>query len=156
MTYRALAALAATTLVVSACNIRPRPNLPSPDVGETITREEISETGARTMWDALTRTVKYTQFQESGTGSPQRIRRRGASSIVLHEDMPILIDQVRVLDVTLLASLRADDIDRIQVLTGLHATTYYGTNAGDGIILIFTRTADEEFIDKKKVTVASR
>lgn len=151
MTYRRLALLAAVALAVSACNIRPRANIPSPEMGETITKEQIAETGARTMWDALVRTVKYTRFQESGRGEPERIRRRGASSIVLQDDMPILIDQVRVNDLNVLSALMASDIERIQVLNGVHATTYYGTNAGDGVILIYTRQADETTIEKSKV-----
>mgnify|MGYP001982529199 CR=1 FL=1 len=144
---RALVIVAA--LAAAACNVRARPNMPTPDMGDIITRAQIEETGARTMWEALTRTVKYTHFQESGTGTPQRIRRRGASTINLYEDMPILIDQVRVMDVTILASLRAADIERIQVLNGVHATTYFGTNAGDGIILIYTRGADDSVIEKR-------
>ncbi len=140
--------LAATSLLLAAtaCGIKPRANTPGPDVGEVITRDQIAETGARTMWEALQRTVKYTRFQESGRGEPERVRRRGSSSIVLRDDMPILIDQVRVTDITLLASLLASDIERIQVINGVHATTYYGTNSGDGVILITTRGADADAI----------
>lgn len=75
-------------------------------------------------------------------GTPERIRRRGSSSIVLQDDMPVLIDGVPLLDITLLASMRAGDIERIQVLNGVHATTYFGTNAGNGVILIVTRDPD--------------
>jgi outer membrane cobalamin receptor len=140
---RALGSLVLLATIASAgCGIRPRPAVPSATEGTIITEEEIAETGAKTMWDALQRTVKYTRFQESGTGVPERIRRRGASSIVLSDDMPIFIDQVRVTDVQLLASMSARDIERIQVLNGVYATTYYGTNAGDGVILIYTREAE--------------
>lgn len=128
--------------LATACGIKPRPAVPNADVGTIITDEQIGETGARTMWEALQRTVKYTRFQESATGSPERIRRRGSSSILLSDDMPIFIDEVRVNEIKVLASLPARDIERIQVLNGVYATTYYGTNAGDGVILIRTREAE--------------
>ena len=140
---RALGSLVVlTTIAATGCGIRPRPSIPNATEGTIITEEQIAESGAKTMWEALQRTVKYTRFQESGTGNPERIRRRGMSSIVLTDDMPIYIDQVKVGDVQLLASLSARDIERIQVLNGVYATTYYGTNAGDGVILIYTREAE--------------
>ena len=136
-------ALILTALVASTgCGIKPRPSVPAQNLGRIITQEEIAETGARTMWDALAKTVRYARFQESGSGTPERIRRRGNSSIVLNEDMPVYIDQVRVTDIGLLASLPARDIDRIQVINGVDATTYFGTNAGDGVILIHTLGAN--------------
>ncbi len=133
-----LPALAAATLL-QGCGIRPRAALPDANAGKVVTREEIAESEATTMWEAVQRTVRYARFQESGRGDPERVHRRGSSTILLNEDMPIYIDHVRVRDLGLLASLPAGDIERIQVLTGVHATTYYGTNAGDGVILIHTR-----------------
>ena len=119
----------------------PRSALPDAHEGTVITAAQIAESEATTMWEALQRTVRHAQFQETGTGAPGRVHRRGFSSISLSEDMPIYIDRVRVNDVRLLDSLPAADIERIQVLSGVHATTYYGTNAGDGVILIRTRSA---------------
>lgn len=113
--------------------------MPDANVGRIVTAEEVADSEATTMWEALRRTVRYARFQESGTGDPERVHRRGASSIVLADDARVYIDGVRVRDLSLLASLPASDIERIQVLTGVHATTYYGTNAGDGVILIRTR-----------------
>ena len=127
-------------LLSAACGIRPRPNLPDAQVGTVITAQEIQASEATTMWEALQRTVRYANFGESATGNPVRVHRRGFSSISLVEDMPIYVDRVQVRDISLLDALAAADIERIQVLTGIHATTYYGTNAGDGVILIRTRS----------------
>lgn len=138
---RSVLPIALSALIVG-CGIKPRPATPNLDAGTVITDQEIAETGARTMWEALQRTVKYTRFQESGTGTPERVRRRGSSSIVLSDDMPIFIDHVRVLEIKVLSSMPARDIERIQVLNGVYATTYYGTNSGDGVILIRTREAE--------------
>jgi len=127
-------------LLLAACGIRPRPNLPDAQAGTVITADQILASEATTMWEALRRTVRYANFGESSSGDPARVHRRGFSSISLVEDMPIYIDRVQVRDLGLLDALPAVDIERIQVLTGVHATTYYGTNAGDGVILIRTRT----------------
>lgn len=134
-----LASVWAAATVVAGCGIRPRPAVPDANAGRIVTAEEIADSEATTMWEALRRTVRYARFQESGTGDPERVHRRGASSIVLADDARVYIDGVRVRDLRLLASLPAGDIEQIQVLTGVHATTYYGTNAGDGVILIRTR-----------------
>lgn len=137
------ATLAVATLL-QGCGIRPRAAVPDANAGTIVTREEIAKSEATTMWEAVQRTVRYVRFQESGRGDPERVHRRGSSTILLSEDMPIYIDHVQVRDLGLLASLPAADIERIQVLTGVHATTYYGTNAGDGVILIHTRQARSE------------
>ena len=131
--------LAATLLLVPACGIRPRPAVPDAASGTVITADEIAATEATTMWEALQRTVRYATFGESSTGDPVRVHRRGFSSIALSEDMPIYIDRIQVRDIRILDALPAADIERIQVLSGVDATTYYGTNAGDGVILIRTR-----------------
>ena len=132
-------ALPICLLFAAGCGIRPSSALPDLHEGTVITEEQIAESEASTMWEALQRTVRYARFQESGTGSPQRVHRRGFSSLSLTEDMLIYIDRVRVRDMRLLDTLPASNIERIQVLNGVHATTYYGTNAGDGVILIRTR-----------------
>ena len=138
-TRAALLATLGVVVAVSACGLRGRRPAPDRSKGTIITYEEIQETGATNVWEALDRTVKYTQFTTGNSGEPQRIRRRGASTIALFEDIPILVDHVRVLDVRMLAEMPSSEIDHIQVLNGIDATTYYGTNATDGVILIFTR-----------------
>lgn len=136
----AIAVFLAGTLLVAACGIRPRStSVPDASAGTVITAEEIAATEATTMWEALRRTVRYATFGESATGDPVRVHRRGFSSISLSEDMPIYIDRIQVRDIRVLDGMPATDIDRIQVLSGVDATTYYGTNAGDGVILIRTR-----------------
>ncbi len=126
---------------LAACGIRPRSALPDMSAGRVITREEVAATEASTMWEALRRTVRFTEFDETSAGAPSRIHRRGFSSIVLTEDTPIYMDGVHIRDMDVLDALPATDIEIIQVLSGVHATTYFGTNAGDGVILIWTRAS---------------
>ncbi|RMH18180.1 MAG: Plug domain-containing protein [Gemmatimonadetes bacterium] len=133
-------AAACLTLSVVACNARARPaGAPDPRKGTVITAEQIERSGARTVWEALRRLVPSTIFTETPRGEPARIRRRGPSTIELFEDMLIYVDNVRVGDVTVLDDIPARTVERILVLTGIEATTRYGTNAGDGVIEIFTR-----------------
>lgn len=126
-------------LVTGGCFLTPRPHLPAANAGTRISGEEVERSGATTMWEALRLNVRYAMFEEDGYGTPTRVRRRGASTIALFEDTMILVDNVRVPDFVILQQMPAHDIDWIQVLSGVEATTYYGTNAGDGAILIFTR-----------------
>lgn len=144
MKIRSLFLVLAAVVSTASCGINPRPATLNEGGGTLITRDQIEKTGARTMWQALTRTVRYTRFQESGTGRPERVRRRGESSIVLSDDMPIFIDRVRVNQIQVLASLPARDIESIRVLNGVQATTFFGTNAGDGVILISTLEAERK------------
>ncbi len=72
------------------------------------------------------------------TGENLRIRRRGRSSVYLNDDPRVFIDQVRIADLSVLDGMPAGDIAAIVVLSGLDGTTYYGTNAGNGVVLIFT------------------
>ena len=126
--------------LLAGCGVRPRPSVPDASAGTIITAARIAESEATTMWEALRRTVRYASFGESADGGPARVHRRGFSSMALIEDTPIYIDHVQVRDLEILDAMPAADIERIQVLSGVHATTYYGTNAGDGVILIHTRS----------------
>ena len=112
-----------------------------PSGGQYIGAQQIAESNARSVWDALRLTVKGISFLESGrTSTPARIRRRGASSLTLRDEPQIYIDQVRVSDFSVLRGMPATDVESIRVLSGIDATTYYGSNSGDGVILIRTRS----------------
>lgn len=129
----------ASLLVSVGCGAKAHTGGPPASAGRTISRAEVTKSGAGTMWDALTLTVRFVRFEKTPSGQPRRASRRGESSMVLSDEVRIYIDHVRVLSIDLLSSLPAKDIERIQVIDGVAATTYYGTNAGDGVILIFTR-----------------
>ncbi len=61
----------------------------------------------------------------------------------------IAIDQVaiersvRTPDFRNLELIPAHQIDHIRILTGIEGTTYYGTNAEGGVILVYTKTGRE-------------
>jgi len=104
-----------------------------------VTAEQIQKSGARTVWEALQLNVPVVSFRgTTQSGEDLRIRRRGRSSLLLNDDPRVFIDQVRIADLSVLDGMPASDIAAIVVLSGLDGTTYYGTSAGNGVVLIFT------------------
>lgn len=114
--------------------------LVAPDGRRIITEKAIEHSGARTAWDALQRTVPFFSFNDGTRGRPARIEHRGRSSIVLRDQPLILVDGVELNDFTVLGGIPAADLYEIEVLTGIDATTYYGTNATKGVIRIWTKS----------------
>jgi outer membrane cobalamin receptor len=112
----------------------------APDGRRVITQHAIEHSGARTVWDALQRTVPFFAFHDNSRGGPARVDHRGRSSIVLRDQPMIMVDGVEINDFTVLGSMPASDVFEIEVLTGIDATTYYGTGATKGVIRIWTKT----------------
>jgi len=119
---------------------RERAASPSPAGEDLITAEEIAATGAQTAWEALRRAAPYLNMSERGNGEPALMRRRGKSSIMLNDAPLVMLDGVRVPDFRNLKAIPANTIDHMVVIRGIDATTYYGTNAVGGVVLIKTKT----------------
>ena len=111
----------------------------TPEGNRIITESVIKRSGAKTAWDALQRTVPFFDFHENSRGDPSRIEHRGRSSIVLRDQPMILVDGVELTDFKVLGGMPASDLLKIEVLSGVDATTRYGTNATKGVIRIWTR-----------------
>jgi TonB-linked SusC/RagA family outer membrane protein len=78
-------------------------------------------------------------LQGSGVpGAPPAIRIRGYTSIYDTPQPPLLIIDGTITRMTL-SDISAEDIARIEVLKGPAATSYYGSDAANGVIQIFTR-----------------
>ena len=110
------------------------------DGRRVIDARAIEHSGARTVWDALRRTVPFFSFRENSRGRPTRADHRGRSSIALRDQPLILVDGVELQDFTVLGAMPASDVLENEVLTGVDATTYYGTNATKGAIRIRTKS----------------
>jgi hypothetical protein len=138
----AIVAIALGTMSGTGCHPGlGRVNDASPKGGQYIDAQQIAQTNARSAWDALRLTVKGISFLESGrTGAPARVRHRGASSLTLRDEPQIYVDAVRISDLGILRGMPASDLESIRVLSGIDATTYFGSNTGDGVILIRTRS----------------
>jgi len=115
---------------------------PTPEGRRVVDQQAIERSGARTAWEALQRTVPFFTFRTGARGRPTRVEHRGRSSIVLRDQPLILVDGVAVTDVTALGGMPAADLLDIEVLTGVDATTYYGTNASNGVIRIRTKVGN--------------
>lgn len=129
-------------IVLTACHgAQPRTDA-APTPGLVVTMEQIQKSGARTAWEALQLTVPIVSFRGTDrSGENLRIRRRGRSSLMLNDDPRVFIDQVRIVDLSVLEGMPAGDIAAIVVLSGIDGTTYYGTSAGNGVVLIFTHNS---------------
>ena len=143
MPGRPLALLAALLGFTVACSHGTRSQqeavLVTPEGSRIITEVVIARSGARTAWDALQRTVPFFAFRENSNGGPSRVDHRGRSSIVLSDQPMILVDGVELTDFSVLGAMPAADLYQIEVLSGIDATTRYGTNATKGVIRITTR-----------------
>jgi outer membrane cobalamin receptor len=109
---------------------------------QVITAEAIRESGANTAWDVIQRAAPNIQVRETKYGEPARMWRRGRSSILLNDAPLLFLDGVKVGDFRALDLIPAQTIDHIEILTGIEGTTYYGTNAVGGVILVHTKRSD--------------
>lgn len=102
--------------------------------------EEIRESGATTAWNALRFLVpNFGFYEDRRTGQPAKINRRGRSSIHLERFPLVVVDGARISDIVTLNAIPADQLRSIDVIGAVEATNLYGSNAGDGAILIATK-----------------
>jgi outer membrane cobalamin receptor len=78
-------------------------------------------------------------FSENRNGQPSRLGRRGRASIILQDSPLVFLDGVRMEDFRVLADLPAATLQDIWVLNGIDGTTYYGTDAVAGVVLVRTK-----------------
>lgn len=129
-----------STVLLAGC-IHPRP-MRSTDVHgqRTIfTEEQIARCGASTAWDVLKRLAPQFSFSEDRNGQPRTLERRGRSSILLSDAPLVFLDGTEMVDFRSLIQIPATTIASIEILGGIDGTTYYGSNAVSGVILIHTK-----------------
>jgi outer membrane cobalamin receptor len=104
-----------------------------------ITQEMIERSGGLTAWDVLKKEVPQLTFRENAHGQPSRLERRGQTSIVLSDAPMVYVDGSRLSDFRALQQIMAATLQRIEILNSIDGTTYYGTDAEGGVILLFTK-----------------
>jgi len=118
-----------------------------------ISTREIQAAPVNNTQDIITaRAPGVTVLQNSGQpGAGGTIRLRGTNSVTQGNNPIIYVDGIRIFsDATpnipsarqnqlALNDIKADDIERIEVVKGAAATTLYGTEASGGVIQIFTK-----------------
>jgi outer membrane cobalamin receptor len=123
-----------------SCAIHATRNVPSNDGDRIfITADQIERSGSTTAWEALRKLVPQMTYGEKKSGQPSKLERRGQSSFLLSDAPLVFLDGVRMPDFRNLQQLSATTIESIEVLNGIDGTTYYGSNAVSGVILIRTK-----------------
>jgi outer membrane cobalamin receptor len=104
-----------------------------------ITEAMIARSGGQTAWEVLRREVPQMSYGENRNGQATGIEHRGRSSIMLTDHPLLFIDGVRIQELITLQQLPASTVLSIEVLTGSEGTTYYGTDAVGGVIVVRTK-----------------
>jgi outer membrane cobalamin receptor len=138
----AVVPLVASLLLAASCH----PSKPSPQ-GDAdrivITEAMIARSGGPTAWEVLRCEVPQMAFDEDRNGQATRMTRRGHTSFILNDSPMVIIDGARSQDIKALQSLPASAIMQIEVLSGSEGTTYYGTDAAGGVIVIKMKTGGQ-------------
>lgn len=121
---------------------------------ENISVSELTKTApVRTLADVLTaRSPGVMVMQGTQTGSGQRIRVRGISSLNLSNEPIFVIDGIRLSanngstafgnggnNFSRLGDISPEDIENVEIVKGPSAATLYGTDAANGVIVITTK-----------------
>ena len=127
------------------------------EIGNAVANVSVSNLTAtapiRSFADVLNARVPGVMVQGgTQTGSGQRIRVRGISSLSLSNEPIFIIDGVRMSadngatafgnggnNFSRLGDISPEDIDNIEVVKGPSAATLYGTDAANGVIVISTK-----------------
>ncbi len=121
---------------------------------DNISISKLTETApVRTIADVLNARSPGVFVQEgTQTGSGQRIRVRGISSVSLSNEPIFIVDGIRMSsnngsttfgnggnDFSRLGDINPEDIENIEIVKGPSAATLYGTDAANGVIMITTK-----------------
>jgi vitamin B12 transporter len=123
-------------VVVTAARL-PTPIAAAPGTVTVLTGDELRQRGIRLVADALRLVPGVAVMQMAGPGSHTSVFLRGGES----DYVQVLVDGVQANDpggAFDWAHLRADDIERIEIVRG-PASVLYGSDAVSGVVQIFTR-----------------
>ena len=130
---------------VSCKTFHPAPVIPASGSERIlITEGMIAKSGGQTAWDVLRREVPQLAYGENRNGQATGVEHRGRGSILLKDHPMLFIDGVRIQELATLQQLPASTVLSIEVLTGSEGTTYYGTDAAGGVIVVRTKRGGGE------------
>jgi vitamin B12 transporter len=136
-------------VVVTATRL-PTPLAQAPGSITVITGEELRQRGIRMVADAMRLVPGTTVVQSAGPGGLTSVFIRGGES----DYVQVLVDGVQANDpggAFNWAHLRADDIDRIEIVRG-PASVLYGSDAVTGVVQIFTRAGGAPRVEASAAT----
>ncbi len=143
---RTLIAAAVLLGIIARCkSFHPAPVVPANGSDRIlITAAMIVRSGGQTAWEVLRREAPQMGYGENRNGQATGMARRGHSSILLKDSPMLFIDGVRIQELATLQQLPASTLQSIEVLTGSEGTTYYGTDAVGGVILVRTKKGNSD------------
>ncbi len=126
--------------LVAACATAPVGDAMAPKEreGQIITREDIERSGARDGWEALRWGANHLNFQYTREGSPVRVTHRGVGSFVIDPQVLLIVDGAQMHSLSALENIPAASIEYIQILAARVGVVKYGTNGGNGVIVVQT------------------
>ena len=127
-------------LLLGACGIRTARSRELVSEGQLITAESIAQSGARNAWEVLKFNGAHISVSETARGEPKGMRKRGNSSLTLSNQPWVIVDEVPVIDFRNLQEIPANRIHSVRILNGTAGTAKYGTGAGNGVIVILTKS----------------
>lgn len=136
--------VAAALLGLGCANATRREHAATKPVGLFIDEDRIQRSGGSTAWEVLKREAPVLTYRENRYGQPARFERRGRASILLDNPPMVFVDGVRMSDFKVLAEIPVSVLRDIWVLSGIDGTTYYGTDAVSGVILVRTKSGPPE------------
>ncbi len=139
---RLLPIVASCAALLAACHPLPQNAATAPRSGDeiVITADQIAQYRVHTAWEAVKRRAPQLNYQQNAAGEPQRIQQRGRSSLYLDQTPLLVVDGVKIIDISALQHIPSETVQEIRILTGPAATTEYGTRAGGGAIVVETKT----------------
>lgn len=133
-------------LALAACTMKPATSAPergridgAAPGGHVISRADIARTGATNAFEAVERARTHLMIMHTSDGRDAGISHRGAGSILLGNAVLLVVDGNRVQrTASVLRAIPASSIVFIQVLSAREAAVRWGSDAGNGVILVKT------------------
>jgi len=126
---------------LSACGtIRPGHVPTTVSDGMVITAEHIRRSGAKDAWHALRISGTHLLIRENAWSDETRTSNRGMGSLILSNQVLVVVDGTHLNGWTFLREVPANTIEFIEILSGPAGTLRYGTPGGNGVIVVKTRT----------------
>ena len=133
------AVLLSILLSTGACStVRPSSNRADTTPGRVITSEQIARSGATNAWEALRRSSTHLLVRENSRTEQARISHRGPNSLLLSNEVLVIVDGIHLTDWMYLREIPAASIAHIRIMSGAEGTVRYGTPAGNGVIVVST------------------
>ena len=138
-TRSALAAGLTLALVTSACAGTLQSTTARGPEGRQFSADVIRASGALTAWQALERLAMSMQPRRDASGEPGSFGRvRPAMRYQSPQSTLVVLDGFRIPDLRVLATIPANDIAVMRVLSTTRAQMLYGTDGWNGAIVIET------------------